>query len=148
MGNVVEIISVIAVFGLPAFIVAIIMKVNNNKIKAQEKVLLKSIEMGQPVNIDMFLDEQNRKYEKGGLKLTLLRKIQSGIACFLIGLLLLVLCLIGKVSFNETIIFMLSFVFLSLGVAFIVSFFIGRKMMAKELAENELDTKELAEKPE
>lgn len=43
---------------------------------------------------------------------------------------------------------MLSFVFLSLGVAFIVSFFIGRKMMAKELAENELDTKELAEKPE
>ncbi|HJH60656.1 MAG TPA: hypothetical protein IAD13_05030 [Bacteroidetes bacterium] len=148
MGNVVEIISVIAVFGLPAFIVAIIMKVKNNKIKAQEKVLLKSIEMGQPVNIDMFLDEQNRKYEKGGLKLTLLRKIQSGIACFLIGLLLLVLCLIGKVSFNETIIFMLSFVFLSLGVAFIVSFFIGRKMMAKELAENELDTKELAEKPE
>lgn len=147
MGNVVEIISVIAVFGLPAFIVAIIMKVKNNKIKAQEKVLLKSIEMGQPVNIDMFLDEQNRKYEKGGLKLTLLRKIQSGIACFLIGLLLLVLCLIGKVSFNETIIFMLSFVFLSLGVAFIVSFFIGRKMMAKELAENELDTKELAEKP-
>lgn len=135
MGNVVEIISVIAVFGLPAFIVAIIMKVKNNKIKAQEKVLLKSIEMGQPVNIDMFLDEQNRKYEKGGLKLTLLRKIQSGIACFLIGLLLLVLCLIGKVSFNETIIFMLSFVFLSLGVAFIVSFFIGRKMMAKELAE-------------
>ncbi len=148
MGNVVEIISVIAVFGLPAFIVAIIMKVKNNKIKAQEKVLLKSIEMGQPVNIDMFLDEENRKYEKGGLKLTLLRKIQSGIACFLIGLLLLVLCLIGKVSFNETIIFMLSFVFLSLGVAFIVSFFIGRKMMAKELAENELDTKELAEKPE
>ncbi len=148
MGNVVEIISVIAVFGLPAFIVAIIMKVKNNKIKAQEKVLLKSIEMGQPVNIDMFLDEQNRKYEKGGLKLTLLRKIQSGIACFLIGLLLLVLCLIGKVSFNETIIFMLSFVFLSLGVAFIVSFFIGRKMMAKELAENKLDTKELAEKPE
>ena len=148
MGNVVEIISVIAVFGLPAFIVAIIMKVKNNKIKAQEKVLLKSIEMGQPVNIDMFLDEQNRKYGKGGLKLTLLRKIQSGIACFLIGLLLLVLCLIGKVSFNETIIFMLSFVFLSLGVAFIVSFFIGRKMMAKELAENELDTKELAEKPE
>lgn len=148
MGNVVEIISVIAVFGLPVFIVAIIMKVKNNKIKAQEKVLLKSIEMGQPVNIDMFLDEQNRKYEKGGLKLTLLRKIQSGIACFLIGLLLLVLCLIGKVSFNETIIFMLSFVFLSLGVAFIVSFFIGRKMMAKELAENELDTKELAEKPE
>lgn len=148
MGNVVEIISVIAVFGLPAFIVAIIMKVKNNKIKAQEKVLLKSIEMGQPVNIDMFLDEQNKKYEKGGLKLTLLRKIQSGIACFLIGLLLLVLCLIGKVSFNETIIFMLSFVFLSLGVAFIVSFFIGRKMMAKELAENELDTKELAEKPE
>lgn len=148
MGNVVEIISVIAVFGLPAFIVAIIMKVKNNKIKAQEKVLLKSIEMGQSVNIDMFLDEQNRKYEKGGLKLTLLRKIQSGIACFLIGLLLLVLCLIGKVSFNETIIFMLSFVFLSLGVAFIVSFFIGRKMMAKELAENELDTKELAEKPE
>lgn len=148
MGNVVEIISVIAVFGLPAFIVAIIMKVKNNKIKAQEKVLLKSIEMGQPVNIDMFLDEQNRKYEKGGLKLTLLKKIQSGIACFLIGLLLLVLCLIGKVSFNETIIFMLSFVFLSLGVAFIVSFFIGRKMMAKELAENELDTKELAEKPE
>ena len=148
MGNVVEIISVIAVFGLPAFIVAIIMKVKNNRIKAQEKVLLKSIEMGQPVNIDMFLDEQNRKYEKGGLKLTLLRKIQSGIACFLIGLLLLVLCLIGKVSFNETIIFMLSFVFLSLGVAFIVSFFIGRKMMAKELAENELDTKELAEKPE
>lgn len=148
MGNVVEIISVIAVFGLPAFIVAIIMKVKNNKIKAQEKVLLKSIEMGQPVNIDMFLDEQNRKYEKGGLKLTLLRKIQSGIACFLIGLLLLVLCLIGKVSLNETIIFMLSFVFLSLGVAFIVSFFIGRKMMAKELAENELDTKELAEKPE
>lgn len=148
MGNVVEIISVIAVFGLPAFIVAIIMKVKNNKIKAQEKVLLKSIEMGQPVNIDMFLDEQNRKYEKGGLKLTLLRKIQSGIACFLIGLLLLVLCLIGKVSFNETIIFMLSFVFLSLGVAFIVSFFIGRKMMAKELAENELDTKELTEKPE
>lgn len=148
MGNVVEIISVIAVFGLPAFIVAIIMKVKDNKIKAQEKVLLKSIEMGQPVNIDMFLDEQNRKYEKGGLKLTLLRKIQSGIACFLIGLLLLVLCLIGKVSFNETIIFMLSFVFLSLGVAFIVSFFIGRKMMAKELAENELDTKELAEKPE
>lgn len=64
MGNVVEIISVIAVFGLPAFIVAIIMKVKNNKIKAQEKVLLKSIEMGQPVNIDMFLDEQNRKYEK------------------------------------------------------------------------------------
>lgn len=148
MGNVVGIISVIAVFGLQAFIVAIIMKVKNNKIKAQEKVLLKSIEMGQPVNIDMFLDEQNRKYEKGGLKLTLLRKIQSGIACFLIGLLLLVLCLIGKVSFNETIIFMLSFVFLSLGVAFIVSFFIGRKMMAKELAENELDTKELAEKPE
>lgn len=148
MGNVVEIISVIAVFGLPAFIVAIIMKVKNNKIKAQEKVLLKSIEMGQPVNIDMFLDEENRKYKKGDLKLTLLRKIQSGIACFLIGLLLLVLCLIGKVSFNETIIFMLSFVFLSLGVAFIVSFFIGRKMMAKELAENELDTKELAEKPE
>lgn len=125
-----------------ASVVAKVMKVRNARINAQERVLLKSIEMGQPVNVDILLDKKGSN-KKGSLKLTLLRRLQYGIAFSLMGLFMLVFSLINSYS-EAGLVF--AFIFLSLGVALIVAFFVGKKILTKELDEIESDSEESVNK--
>ena len=122
---------------LPVAIVFIVMNARKHEASRKAEVALKAIEAGVPVDPAFFAPAKKKKQ---GTKQNLLEQLTGACITFLMGAAFIVCYVLEKEDF-------LGFaggVMLAVGIGLFISFFVGRKMLAKEIEaeENELANKQ------
>ena len=129
---------------LPIWIVTLVMKARTRKMDRKMDILMKAVESGQQVDPALLVtaEQGDGKYR---LKKNLLNRLCVGIFLSIGGLLFgLTPLFVGLSYSNSNVEFlMISAVVFSVGIGFLVSYFVGRKMLAKEI---EAEEAELAKK--
>lgn len=124
---------------LPIFIVWLNLRAKMNETNRKAEVMLKAIEAGKEVDADYFKPEGKAKTVKGQL----LGKLTGACITFLIGALVMtiVLCMSAqeKIDSEATLGFaVFGGIMIAIGVALFISFFVGKKMLAKEMEAEEM----------
>ena len=124
---------------LPIFIVWLNLRAKMNETNRKAEVMLKAIEAGKEVDADYFKPEGKAKTVKGQL----LGKLTGACITFLIGALVMtiVLCMSAqeKIDSEETLGFaVFGGIMIAIGVALFIAFFVGKKMLAKEMEAEEM----------
>lgn len=124
---------------LPIFIVWLNLRAKMNETNRKAEVMLKAIEAGKEVDADYFKPEGKAKTVKGQL----LGKLTGACITFLIGALVMtiVLCMSAqeKIDSEATLVFaVFGGIMISIGVALFIAFFVGKKMLAKEMEAEEM----------
>ena len=144
---IVGIVALALIFGaVPAVIlVGIIMSLKNrrHKVEEQSKLIAMMIEKSEGANIDFkamaeMLNETDSK--KKTTKMAVLKHLEYGALCSLVGLFVLLYGLFIN-PINKAVI--IGGLLLTIGVAFLVMFFVSKNYLKKEIEKEE---KELAEK--
>lgn len=132
------IIFFVGVFG--AAIIEIIFESNRkkHKIDKQAEILHEAIQKGgtENVNVSEIVGAFNNK--KNTLKLTIIKNLKAGLICSLIGLGLIVVALlvINNVDLRN-VMYVGGGVLVAVGVAFVITFFISKSYLAKEIEAEE-----------
>ena len=146
MDGLVPIVGVLLLFGgIPAIILTgVIMYLKNRRHKVEEhsKLISQMIEKSESANIDFkamaeMLNESDSK--KKTTKMAVLKHLEYGALCSLVGLFVLIYGVLATV--NQAVI--IGGLLLTIGVAFLVMFFVSKNYLKKEIEKEE---KELAEK--
>ncbi|MBQ7254372.1 MAG: hypothetical protein IJS30_06850 [Bacteroidales bacterium] len=124
---------------LPIFIVWLNLRAKMNETNRKAEVMLKAIEAGKEVDADYFKPEGKAKTVKGQL----LGKLTGACITFLIGALVMtiVLCMSAqeKIDSEATLGFaVFGGIMIAIGVALFIAFFVGKKMLAKEMEAEEM----------
>ncbi len=136
--DILGIIFFVGVFG--AAIIEIIFESNRNKhkIDKQAEILHEAIQKGgtENVNVSEIVGAFNNK--KNTLKLTIIKNLKAGLICSLIGLGLIVVALlvINNVDLRN-VMYVGGGVLVAVGVAFVITFFISKSYLAKEIEAEE-----------
>lgn len=129
--------SVVAMLGicvaLPITIVAMLTKSRSRKIDRKMDILEKAVENGLRVDPALLVvaDEGDGKYK---LKKNLLNRLTFGIALTLVGGLLIVFSDVESLVFFITLI---GIACSAIGLGLLVSYFVGRRMLAPEIKKEE-----------
>lgn len=118
---------------LPVAIVLIVMNARKHEISRKAEVALKAIEAGAPIDPAFFKSDKKRQ----GTKQKLIDQLTGACITSLIGAAFTVFYFIEKESF-------LGFaggVMLAVGIGLFISFFVGRKMLSKEIEAEEQELK-------
>ena len=120
---------------LPVLIVFIIGRVRKNETDRKAEIMLKALENGATIDPDFF---KPAKKKKKGIKQDLLEKLNGGLITGLIGLAFLLLYFLGAIdnSFSKFLPFA-GAMMLAVGIGLLVSYYVGKKMLAKEIEEEE-----------
>ena len=144
---IVEIVALALIFGaVPAIIlVGIVMLLKNrrHKVEEQSKLIAMMIEKGEAANLDFkamaeALNTSDSK--KKTTKMAVLKHLEYGALCSLVGLFVLLYGLFIS-PMKEAVI--IGGILLTIGVAFLIMFFVSKNYLKKEI---ESEEKELAEK--
>ena len=124
---------------LPIFIVWLNLRAKMNETNRKAEVMLKAIEAGKEVDADYFKPEGKAKTVKGQL----IGKLTGACITFLIGALVMtiVLCMSAqeKIDSEATLVFaVFGGIMIAIGVALFIAFFVGKKMLAKEMEAEEM----------
>lgn len=136
--DILGIIFFVGVFG--AAIIEIIFESNRkkHKIDKQAEILHEAIQKGgtENVNVSEIVGAFNNK--KNTLKLTIIKNLKAGLICSLIGLGLIVVALlvINNVDLRN-VMYVGGGVLVAVGVAFVITFFISKSYLAKEIEAEE-----------
>jgi hypothetical protein len=108
--------------------------------------MLKAIESGATIDADFFKAQQEQKAPTT-LKEKLLNRLTAGCVCTFIGIAAVVVCFVleAKLGWDHVGDFMLTFgaISIAIGISFLLVFFVGKKMLAKEM---EAEAKALEQK--
>ena len=146
MHGLVPIVGVLLLFGgIPAIIltgVIMVLKNRRHKVEEHSKLISQMIEKSESANIDFkamaeMLNETDSK--KKTTKMAVLKHLEYGALCSLVGLFVLLYGVFATV--NQAVI--IGGLLLTIGVAFLVMFFVSKNYLKKEIEKEE---KELAEK--
>ena len=146
MHGLVPIVGVLLLFGgIPAIIltgVIMVLKNRRHKVEEHSKLISQMIEKSEGANIDFkamaeMLNETDSK--KKTTKMAVLKHLEYGALCSLVGLFVLLYGVFATV--NQAVI--IGGLLLTIGVAFLVMFFVSKNYLKKEIEKEE---KELAEK--
>ena len=146
MHGLVPIVGVLLLFGgIPAIIltgVIMVLKNRRHKVEEHSKLISQMIEKSEGANIDFkamaeMLNESDSK--KKTTKMAVLKHLEYGALCSLVGLFVLLFGVFATV--NQAVI--IGGLLLTIGVAFLVMFFVSKNYLKKEIEKEE---KELAEK--
>ena len=123
---------------LPIIVVWLNLRAKMNETNRKAEVMLKAIEAGKDVDANYFKQEEKVKTVKGQL----LGKLTGACVSFFIGALVLTLGLVylasGKLDSDEAMLLLLpGSILIAVGTALFISFFVGRRMLAKEIAAEE-----------
>ena len=147
MHGLVPIVGSLLIFGgIPAIIltgVIMVLKNRRHKVEEQSKLISQMIEKSEASNLDFkAMAEMLNEYDgkKKTTKMAVLKHLEYGALCSLVGLFLLVYGLLINPIDRAVII---GGVLLTIGVAFLVMFFVSKNYLQKEIEKEE---KELAEK--
>ena len=147
MHGLVPIFGVLLLFGgIPAIIltgVIMVLKNRRHKVEEHSKLISQMIEKSEGANIDFkamaeMLNETDSK--KKTTKMVVLKHLEYGALCSLVGLFVLLYGLFIN-PINKAVI--IGGLLLTIGVAFLVMFFVSKNYLKKEIEKEE---KELAEK--
>lgn len=124
---------------LPVSIVFLVMNARKHAVTRKAEVALKAIEAGTPVDPEFFASQKSKETTKQKL----LGQLTGACVTFLMGIAFLTF---NVLFFNEDGLHMLALgggVLMAIGTGLFISFFVGRKMLAKEIEaeERELENK-------
>ncbi len=123
---------------LPVLIVWLVTRVRKNETDRKAEIMIKAIEAGTPVDPTVFNDNKKKSVKKD-----LLEKFNGACITGLMGLGFLILKLTGiKIGFQGDFLVLGAVVMIAVGIGLFVSYFVGKKMLAKEI---ELEEKNLSE---
>ncbi len=125
---------------MPSLIVWFGVKEKMNKDNAQKDVLLAAIEKNPDMDLEKFTKSMAPKEKL--IKEKLLGKLQAGSVCTLIGLILLIIGLVNSNVGGSAVWKLDSYclgggILLAVGLALLFNFFVGKKMLAKEIEAEE-----------
>ena len=125
---------------LPVLIVWLVTRTRQNEINKKTEIMLKAIESGATIDADFFKDAQKKQKST---KERLLNRLIWGCAASILGVGLAVLGIVLWVNWNGTssndsiVPLVFAGIFLAIGIALFIGFFVGRKMLAKEMEAEE-----------
>lgn len=122
---------------LPVLIVWLVNRTRQNETNCKTEIMLKAIEAGATIDADLFKVQQNGPRT---IKERLLKRLTGGCVCTFLGIAAVVVAIIGRnmmTEFNLLEIFIFpciaAAVFFAIGIALIIVFFVGMKMLAEEM---------------
>ena len=125
---------------LPVLIVSLVTKSRQNETNKKTEIMLKAIEAGASIDADFFKDKNSPQ----SIKERLLKRLIWGCITGLSGVGLAALGIVQWVNWNGTtsndsfvIPQIFAGIFLSVGIALFIGFFVGKKMLAKEIEAEE-----------
>lgn len=119
---------------LPVLLVYIIGRVRKNETDRKAEIMLKALENGATIDPNFFKPAKKKK----SVKKELLEKLNGALITGLMGLAFLLLYFLGAA--DSSISSLLPFagaVMLAVGIGLFVSYYVGKKMLAKEIEEEE-----------
>ena len=122
---------------LPVMLVWLVTRVRRNEIEKKTEVMLKAIESGATIDSDLFKEAPKKRKST---KERLLNRLICGCAASIIGAALTAICIIPWMTLeDDTFAPLLIFggISLAVGIALFIGFFVGRKMLAKEMEAEE-----------
>lgn len=123
---------------LPIMIVWLVSKRHQYETNRKTEIILKMIESGTAIDPNLFMKQQARKT----IKERLFRPLASGCAFLFAGLAIMLICGYYSTEAEETAI-LVGAVLTAIGLALLVAFFVGYKLLSKEM---EAERKALEEK--
>ena len=125
---------------LPVLIVSLVTKSRQNETNKKTEIMLKAIEAGASIDADFLKDKNSPQ----SIKERLLKRLIWGCITGLSGVGLAALGIVQWVNWNGTtsndsfvIPLIFAGIFLSVGIALFIGFFVGKKMLAKEIEAEE-----------
>lgn len=122
---------------LPVMLVWLVTRVRRNEIDKKTEVMLKAIESGATIDSDLF---KKTPKKRKSTKERLLNRLICGCAASIIGAALTAIGIIPWMTLeDDTFAPLLIFggISLAVGIALFIGFFVGRKMLAKEMEAEE-----------
>lgn len=127
---------------LPVMVVWLVMRVKQNETNRKTEIMLKAIESGASIDVDFFKAQQ---MEAKTIKERLLKRLTGACILSLLGVIMLVLGIyfasetVAVIVYNRVspLILMVGGVLLAVGLALFAVFFVGKKMLAKEIEAEE-----------
>ena len=131
---------------LPVLIVWLVTRTRQNETNRKTELLLKAMECGATIDTNLFKSPMQSK----SIKERLLRRLTAGCIFTLMGVVFIIVSIVNKVNLqpgmsNDSTVVPAAFagIWLAIGISFFIVFFVGKKMMAKEI---EAEEKALTEK--
>ena len=127
---------------LPVMLVWLVTRVRRNEIDKKTEVMLKAIESGATIDSDFFKEAPKKRKST---KERLLNRLICGCAASIIGAALTAIGIIPWMTLeDDTFAPLLIFggISLAVGIALFIGFFVGRKMLAKEMEAEEKSLKQ------
>lgn len=118
---------------LPIAIVAIVFKSALASERNRKEIILAALEKNPNLNVEDLVKRMNKSEKL--IKEKLLAKLQRGCLCCLMGVALVLLYFFPSVQ-NEFLI-IAGTALIAIGIAFLVSYFVGRRMLAQEMKAEE-----------
>lgn len=123
---------------LPVAIVWLVMRARQNETDKKAEIMIKAIEAGVPVDMDQF--QAARKTPKT-IKQDLLEKLTGGCITSLMGVTFLTLAILRNMGVIKVwmghYMFLAGGILLAVGLGLFISYFAGKKMLAKEIEAEE-----------
>lgn len=125
---------------LPVLIVFIVGRVRQNEINRRAEIMLKAIENGQTINPELFKTSESKKKT---IKEDLLEKLSGACITFLMGTSFLCIGLLysfhptWRAFLSPSLMLVAGGVLLAVGVSLFITYFTGKKMLAKEIEAEE-----------
>lgn len=131
-------VSLGVVVALPVLIVAIIFKSVMAADRNRKEIILAALEKNPNLNVEDLVKRMNKSEKL--IKEKLLAKLQRGCLCCLMGVALVLLYFFPSVQ-NEFLI-IAGAALIAIGIAFLVSYFVGRRMLAQEMEAEQQNMKQ------
>lgn len=125
---------------LPITIVWLVMRAHQHETDKKTEIMLKAIESGASITPDFF----NKENGLGTIKERLLKKLSSGCVMSFIGAFLLASGIFTGIKFDwplkgspASILVLGGGILLAIGIAYLIVYFTGKKMLAREIEAEE-----------
>ena len=126
---------------LPVLIVWLVTRTRQNETDKKTEIMLKAIEAGATIDAEFFKDAQRKQKST---KERLLNRLIWGCTTSILGVGLAALGIVQWVNWNGTtsndsfvVPLVFAGIFLAIGIALVMGFFVGRKMLVKEIEAEE-----------
>lgn len=122
---------------LPVMLVWLVTRVRRNEIDKKTEVMLKAIESGATIDSDLFKEAPKKRKST---KERLLNRLICGCAASIIGAALTAIGIIPWMTLEDDYfapLLIFGGISLAVGIALFIGFFVGRKMLAKEMEAEE-----------
>ena len=125
---------------LPVMIVWLVNRTRQNDTNRKTEIILKAIEAGAPIDANFFKAQNDTKT----VKERLLKRLSGGCIFALIGIACEIIGIINMIKWNgatsndsSVVPMVIGGICLAIGISLLIVFFVGRKMLAKEIEAEE-----------